>query len=241
MVTNGICCYVALLIDYPEKNLFCGQVGEIQHVQIDQNENFYFLIFIDFQNNENNFAYCVVEKNYLLPLFSSDPDEDQKIEIPFQEDKNKKPITLQEVRDKWEEFQVHNISTLGLKLHKKVASRFEIGQLVTLQFDIEQKMSNNEAFTIQAGQVGIISKTQDLDTGTQNLDTETQKLDTETQDLDLEIQKLDNCVEVTFLSIPFGELAREREKLVSLSTSSRERKICIHKDFLFPLYCEKLN
>lgn len=35
--------------------------------------------------------------------------------------------------------------------------RCEIVRLVTVQIDIEQKLSNNESFTIQAGQIGIIS------------------------------------------------------------------------------------
>ena len=84
---------------------------------------------------------------------------------------------------------------MQLKPHKKVETRFEIGQLVTIQFDFNQTMSNsnNETFTItiQAGQIGIISKTHALDTTLDN-----------------------DCVEVTFWSMSLGKLIKKAKNLV---------------------------
>lgn len=106
-------------------------------------------------------------------------------------------------------------------------------------------MSNNEVVIIQASQTGIISKDS-----------------TKIPDMGSDI------VEVTFWSIPFGSLASERKELVSesllqnlangasslntgsledsfdlesLVTSSWKKIIRIHKDYVFPLYCETLQ
>lgn len=231
IVATGMEFYVALLIDNPPydplNNLFCGNVGEINNDVIMENENkdCYYVSFIDCNNKEENFSECVVNKKCLLPLFCFGPATYEKIETTPQKNEIllKENININSIRDQWEEYEVHNISTLQLKPHKKVENRFEIGQLVTIQFDFKQKMSNNEAFTIQAGQIGIISKTQALDI---------------------------DCVEVTFWSMSLGKLIQKSKELgfsslnqdtVIFTTSSWERKICIHKDFLFPLYIQELQ
>jgi hypothetical protein len=231
IVATGMEFYVALLIDNPPydplNNLFCGNVGEINNDVIMENENkdCYYVSFIDCNNKEENFSDCVVNKKYLLPLFCFDPATDEKIETIPQQNENLLTgnMSINSIRNQWEQHEVHNISTLQLQSHKKVENRFDIGQFVTIQFDFKQEMSNNEAFTIQAGQIGIISKTQALET---------------------------DCVEVTFCSMSLGKLIKKSKELSFLSldqdtvivtNSSWERKICIHKNFLFPLYIEQLQ
>lgn len=229
IVNSEFFCYAALRVDYSEENLFCGQVGEIQRVMIDDtHKDSYYLIFTDYQNNEKQFAYCFVKKEHLFPLFYLDPNKDKEIKTTVEENENRDTITLKQIRDNWEKFDVSDIlnsSTSQLLRHNKVSTRFQVGQLVTIQINFEQKVSDNETFIIQAGQIGIISRSDDL--------------------------KDDNdAVEVIFCSIPFGELVREKEELVSLFSSSDsdsfaknfwKKKIHIDKDFLFPLYFEKLE
>ena len=84
---------------------------------------------------------------HLLPLFSFDPAlyEDIIATTAFEGKKNQQPMTLKQVRDKWKEFQVHDISTLALAPYKKAHSQFLVDQLVTIQVD-----NITENFTIQA-------------------------------------------------------------------------------------------
>ena len=235
IINSGYICYAALLVDYSKKNLFCGQIGEIQRVRIEKkNENSYYLIFTDYTNREKQFAYCFVKKQDLLPLFYSDPNQDKKIETTFEGKTNQKFMTLEQIRDEWQKNDVSDIlnrETNKLLPHNKVKTRFKRGELVTIQidFEFEQEMPTNETFTIQAGQIGIISSSNDLkdDSG---------------------------AVEVIFCSIPFGKLAREKENkkedLVSFisnqnsdsfATNFWKKKIHIDKHYLFPLYTEKLE
>lgn len=250
MFNSGIVKYAALLKDESEHNLFCGQVGEVQDVTIATAKNpekdCCFLTFIDFDNNGHDITNCVVKKENLLPLFSFDPTEDETITTIFKDRLVESIWTMKKIRDEWDEHEVHYISKEKLKKHTRSETRFEIGQLVTVEVDFKQTLRNpnNEVFIIQAGQTGIISKTHALDT---TLDTD--------------------CVEVTFWSMPFGSLASERKELVSKSLpqnlanvasssntdsledsldieslvdSSWTKTIRIHKDHVFPLYCETL-
>lgn len=52
---------------------------------------------------------------------------------------------------------VHVILDRNLASHKKSKTQFQVCQLVTIQFDFEQNTSDNQSFTIQTGQTGIIS------------------------------------------------------------------------------------
>ena len=223
LVNTKTFCYAALLIDYPAKNLFCGQIGEIESVILDEKDkDSYLLTFIDYDHERERFAYCLVKKKHLLPLFSFDPLEYDQIEVVH--DANEK-ITINEIRNRWEQLPDGlNSSTSKLIKHETVSMRFEIGRLVTVQVDIEQKLFNNESFTIQAGQIGIISD---------SLNT--------------------NAVEVTFWSMPFPQLAVRRKELVEKRTAlslnqdlesyapkSWKRTINIDENLLFPLYCEQL-
>ena len=223
LVNTKIFFYAALLTDYPDAQLFCGQIGDIESVIIDEEDtDSYLLTFIDYDHERQEIAQCLVKKKHLLPLFSFDPIKYEKIEVIH--DANEK-ITIKEIRNRWEELlDVSNSSTSKLIKHETVSMRFEIGRLVTVQVDIEQKLSNNESFTIQAGQIGIISD---------SLKT--------------------NGVEVTFWSMPFPELAVRRKELVekraSLSLNqdlesyapiSWKKTINIDENLLFPLYCEQL-
>ena len=138
--------------------------------------------------------------------------------------KNEK-ITINEIRDKWEIEDFPVIQNSAIKQHTKFTTRFRRGQLVTVQFDFEQKVKINEnetaTYIIQAGQTGIISDYINS-----------------------------NILEVTFWAIPFVLLALERKDFVSsppkdnpfsYAINSWKRKIFIHKDFLFPLYCKDLQ
>jgi hypothetical protein len=228
IINTGIYFHATLLVDYANENLVCGQVGEIQDVIIDKNENSYYLIFTDFQSTEGPFAYCLVKKKHLLPLFYFDPKKDENIEITMEVNGNKRTTTLEKTRNELEEAGLVNIlenSNNGLINHSKALNRFQIGRLVTIQADFEQKVSDNESFTIQAGQVGIISGN---------------------------VVNDNDAVEVTFFSMPLGELVRKQEKLLSFFANQNPdsfankalkekiyKKIHIDKDFLFPLYCEK--
>ena len=249
IVNSNVVYYAALLIDIPEENLFCGQIGEIQRVILDEDteKNSYFLTFIDFENGQNEIIDCVVKKQDLLPLFSFDPTQDKEIRTTFE----KETKTLKEVRDLWERNDVHNISTEQLKPHNKSETRFEIGQLVTVEVDVQQRVLNSEAFIIQAGQTGIISN--DITTN---------------PDIDID------SVEITFWSMPFGILALNRNELIppkgeqfgpqanpnnggdSSDTNSTDsdsfdperfadspwkKTIRIKKNYVFPLYCEALD
>lgn len=249
---SGISYYAALLTDQLERNLFCGQIGEIQHVILDKNteKNSFFLKFIDFDNDQDEITNFVVKKENLLPLFSFDPTRDDQIRITVKGQMQDEILTIKEIRDRWEKNQFNKISTDILEPHSKSEARFEIGQLATVQVNVEQKLSNsnNEKFIIQAGQTGIISKISNIDI---------------------------DYVEVTFWSMPFGTLALERQQLVtenqnlgsladsfdpenladssdsesladsfdieSLADSPWKKTICIHKDYVFPLYCEALD
>lgn len=231
LVNTKIFCYAALLVDYPEKNLFCGQIGEIESVIIDEKDkDSYLLTFIDYDHEKQGFAYCLVKKKHLLPLFSFDPTKYEKIEVIHDADENilkkNEKITINEIRNRWEELPggLNSSTSDDLIKHETISMRFEIGRLVTIEVDIEQKLSNNESFAIQAGQIGIISD---------SLKT--------------------NGVEVTFWSMPFPELAVRRKELVekrvslspnqnleSYATSSWKRTINIDENLLFPLYCEQL-
>ena len=166
--------YVALLIDNPPddplNNLFCGNVGEINNDVFMENDTegnkyCYKVEFIDGNNKEEIFSECVVNKEYLLPLFSFSPATYEKIDIIPRENDTLLPEkkNINSIRELWEKNEVHTILTLQLKPHKKSKNRFEMGQLVTIQFDFNQETSNNQTFTIQAGQIGIISKTYALD------------------------------------------------------------------------------
>ena len=166
---NHASYYAALLVDYPQENLFCGQIGETQQVKLDETEkDCYFVNFIDFENNEAGINMCLIKKKHLLPLFSFDPAESKEIEIktPFQTRKGNRLTTINEVRNEWEESGVHKISTERLKPHNKSENPFKVGQLVTIEVDFKQeyKTNKNETknFIIQASQTGIISKTQNL-------------------------------------------------------------------------------
>lgn len=242
MFDSGIVKYAALLKDESEKNLFCGQVGEVQDVTIANNpeKNCCFLTFIDFDNNGHDITNCVVKKENLLPLFSFDPAQDGQISIKLKDQLGENIWTMKKIRDEWDKCEVHDISKEKLKNHTRSDTRFEIGQLVTVEIDFEQKMSNNEVFIIQAGQTGIISANTLND---------------------------ENAVEVRFWSMPFGSLASERKELVpksvpqnlvnvasssntdsledsldidSLVDSTWTKTIHIHKDHVFSLYCETL-
>jgi hypothetical protein len=258
---SGISYYAALLTDQPERNLFCGQIGEIQNVILDKNtkKNSSFLKFIDFDNDQDEITNFVVKKENLLPLFSFDPTRDDQIKTRVKGQIQDEILTIKEIRDIWEEKKFNKISTDTLEPHSKSEARFEIGQLATVQVDFEQKLSNsnNEKFIIQAGQTGIISNVSNTDI---------------------------DYVEVTFWSMLFDTLALEREQLVtknqnpgsvaassdsesladsfdperladsfdpesladsfnpeSLADSPWKKTIHIHKDYVFPLYCEALD
>jgi hypothetical protein len=225
LVNTKTFCYAALLVDYPAKNLFCGQIGEIESVILDdeKDQDSYLLTFIDYDHEKQRFAHGLVKKKHLLPLFSFDPIKYDQIEVVH--DANEK-ITINEIRNRWEELPggLNSSTSDDLIKHQTASMRFEIGRLVTVQVDIEQKLSNNESFTIQAGQIGIISD---------SLKT--------------------NGVEVTFWSMPFPELAVRRKELVEKRTSlplnqdlesyaprSWTKTINIDENLLFPLYCEQL-
>lgn len=230
IVANGFECYVALCIDYPENNLFCGQVGEIEHVIIEEPDtDSYLVTFIDYKHRkQEEITQCLVKKEHLLPLFCFDPNTYE--ESIQEEDEEEGIMSINTIRNKWEELEFDIISTQNLVPHTKSETRFQVGELVTIQFDFEQTTKNDEIFIIQAGQIGIIS----------------------------DIKK-DDCVEITFWTIPFGRLARVKKDFSFSSPSSPcfarqrdfnpfiyainswERKISIHKDFLFPLYCERLK
>lgn len=247
MFDSRIVKYAALLKDESEQNLFCGQVGEVQAVTIANNpeKDCCFLTFIDFDNDEHYITNCVVKKENLLPLFSFDPTRYEQTKVKLNGQLGEDNYTIKKIRDYWDESEVHEISKEKLKNHSRSDTRFEIGQLVTVEIDFEQKMSNNEVVIIQAGQTGIISK-------------DSIKIPDMGSDI----------VEVTFWSIPFGSLASERKELVSesllqnlangasslntgsledsfdlesLVTSSWKKIIRIHKDYVFPLYCETLQ
>ena len=236
IVKRGIEWYAALLVDIvnePTRRLFRGQVGKIENVILNDEEekHYYLVIFIDYEKDRDEFNRCLVEKENLLPLFCFDPDTYKKYKKPDLSQ------SINELRDKWEQFKFDVIPKLELARHKKAENRFHIGQLVTIEVDFQQK-TNNKSFVIQAGQTGIISK---------------DKIDDD-----------DNVVEVTFWSIPFGLLALIREGFLSSSlpstptaslpstlkadfnplsyaTSSWERKISINKNYLLPLYVENLD
>ena len=247
MFDSRIVQYAALLKDESEQNLFCGQVGEVQDVIIANNpeKDCCFLTFIDFDNDEHYITNCVVKKENLLPLFSFDPTRYEQTKVKLNGQLGEDNYTIKKIRDYWDESEVHEISKEKLKNHNRSDTRFEIGQLVTVEIDFEQKMSNNEVVIIQAGQTGIISKDS-----------------TKIPDMGSDI------VEVTFWSIPFGSLASERKELVSESllqnlangasslntgnledsfdlesfvTSSWKKIIRIHKDYLLSLYVENLG
>src|SRR6476646_271263 len=161
IVNSGFFCYAALLIDNLEIPLFSGQVGEIQDVMIDEkHKNSYLVAFIDFENGENEFAYCYIKKEHLLPLFSFNSAVYENIitTTTFERKKNQAPMTLKQVQDKWKELEVYASSNLELAPHKKFPPRFPVGQLVTVQVDIF-----TENCTIQAGQTGIISDIKEND------------------------------------------------------------------------------
>ena len=223
IVKSGIECYTALLIDIvidPANHLFCGQVGKIENVILDkEDQDCYLLTFIDYKKGQNEFAQCLVKKETLLPLFCFDPETYEKYKKPEQE------TSINELRNRWQSCKFEVTSKLELARHKKSENQFQVGQLVTIEVDFEQK-TNNESFFIQAGQIGILSK----------------------------VFRNTDSVEVTFWSIPFGLLALTRKDFLSSSrnllpkhnplryaTSSWERKIRICKDYLFPLYVENLR
>lgn len=237
IVYSGMSCYAALRKDFFKENyfrynLFCGQVGEIENVISQKNKKCYLVTFTDYKNNENEYAHCLIEKKDLLPLFCFDPITYEKINTihnKYSEEpkilQKDVPMTIQKIRDEWEEqdFSV-SLNDKKLKKHNKSETRFNRGQLVTVVFDFKPKGETNEkeSFLIQAGQVGIISND----------------------------KKNKNFVEVIFWSIPFGLLALKGENFVSApqkfdlsryAINSWERKISIHKDYLFPLYCEELK
>lgn len=74
IVSSGFFYYAVLLIDDFEISLFCGEVGEIEDVMLDEEDkDSYLLTFLNFENGENEFARILVKKEHLLPLFSFDP------------------------------------------------------------------------------------------------------------------------------------------------------------------------
>ncbi len=224
MFDSRIVKYAALLKDESEQNLFCGQVGEVQAVTIANNpeKDCCFLTFIDFDNDEHYITNCVVKKENLLPLFSFDPTRYEQTKVKLNGQLGEDNYTIKKIRDYWDESEVHEISKEKLKNHSRSDTRFEIGQLVTVEIDFEQKMSNNEVVIIQAGQTGIISKDS-----------------TKIPDMGSDI------VEVTFWSMPFGLLALEKKKLFKSPNRFRysfwEKKIRINKNYLLPLYVENLG
>jgi len=228
IVNSGIECYAALRTDIlmPTIHLFRGQVGKIERVILEaENQHCYLVIFLDYNKNRDEFYRCLVEKENLLPLFCFDPDI-------YNEYKNTEETpSINQIRDNWEVLKFDVTPKLQLLLHKRVSTRFRIGQLVTIEVDFEQKTDAEPPFVIQAGQTGIISASIS-----------------------------DDVVEVTFWSMPFGLLAVIREGFLSSSlpstsassleanfdplsyaTSSWKRKIFIDKNFLFPLYVENLD
>lgn len=234
MFDSKIVKYAALLKDESEQNLFCGQVGQVQDVTIANNpeEDCCFLKFIDFDNDEDEIINCIVKKENLLPLFSLDPTAYEQTKVEVKGPLRDKVCTIKEIRDDWDKYEVHEISNEQLKNHSRCDTRFEIGQLVTVEVNVKQELSNNESFSIQAGQTGIISKDSTKISNTEN-----------------------DLVEVTFWSMPFGSLASERKELVSeflpgnldssyvnsLVTSPWKKIIRIHKNYVFPLYYEILQ
>jgi hypothetical protein len=226
MFDSRIVKYAALLKDESEQNLFCGQVGEVQAVTIANNpeKDCCFLTFIDFDNDEHYITNCVVKKENLLPLFSFDPTRYEQTKVKLNGQLGEDNYTIKKIRDYWDESEVHEISKEKLKNHSRSDTRFEIGQLVTVEFDVKQNLPNNGDFIIQAGQTGIISKKfKNTDFVTDNTD----------------------LVEVTFWSMPFGLLALEKKKLFKSPNRFRysfwEKKIRINKNYLLPLYVENLG
>ncbi len=211
------------------KHLFRGQVGKIEEVVLNKEEEklYYKIEFIDYKKNRDVFYQCLVEKENLLPLFCFDEDV-----YASTRDEEPDGRGVNEFRERWELQKFPITPQLNLAFHKKVKKPFEVGQLVTIEVNFEQQYKTTEnkieSFTIQAGQTGIISK--------KNIS--------------------NNNVEVTFWSIHFETLAiigkdflpsslfllRKRAfNPFSFATSSWERKIYIDKNYLFPLYVENLN
>lgn len=226
LVVSEMELYVALLIDNPpndpQNNLFCGNVGEINPVVMEGTvKDYYDVSFINYKDNEDEFSRCCVNKKNLLPLFCFNPMTYDTIITERGEQERNLPdrqFSISEIREQWEKLNFDIISNNTLKNHKRVDTRFEVGKLVTVQFDFQQQVRDStENLIIQAGQVGIISKTENLNI---------------------------NYVEVTFFSMSFAELVYKRKKLVSLdipTNSSWRKKICIDKNYLFPLYAEQLQ
>lgn len=228
IINSGIECYAALRIDVGNQlstRLFRGQVGKIENVILNNEEkkHYYSLVFIDYKKDRDVFNQCLVKKENLLPLFCFDPEKYDKYKELNQTQ------GINELRKKWDSIKFEVTPKLELAQHKKVENQFQVGQLVTMEVDFEQK-TNSDFFIIQAGQTGIISK---------------DKIDDD-----------NNVVEVTFWSIPFGLLALIKEDFLpssvpspsktdfnplSFATSSWEKKIFINKNYLLPLYVEDLN
>lgn len=227
--------YVALRKDFLDdfkKKLFCGQIGIIEDVILGEKTNKYCsVVFPNYANNERPFYQCLIEKHYLLPLFEFDPQTYRETETiagqneKILEKKGLRNLTLDEIRHEWETAEFDVIQNTGLKKHNQYKNRFKRGRLVTIQFDFTQGTDDGRTFNIQAGQIGIISN-----------------------------EKRNNFVEVTFWTIPVGLLALERKNFVSWTQNDKQndnpvnyainlwkRKIVIHQDFLFPLYCEELE
>lgn len=135
--------YVVLLIDNPPDdpldNLFCGNVGEIDDVLIDEKYKKCFnVLFIDYKKNDIDFSQCMVNNAYLLPLFCFDPMTYNKIiPEPGEEETNlpKENFSINAIREQWEKFNFDAIKNNTLRNHKKMKTQFKVGKLVTIQFD----------------------------------------------------------------------------------------------------------
>jgi hypothetical protein len=216
IVEQGFPCYVALLVDdFSHKpKLFCGQVGEIESVELPyNNKNEYLVKFFNYETDEGLGYERLINKKNLLPLFDFGPSVYN--------------TKITEIRNRWEEQEVHSILNWKLTGHKKTRSRFKKGHLVTVQFDFEQEATNGEKIVVQAGQIGIIS-----------------------HKFKLNEELRGNNVEVTFRSIPFGTLVENRTKIANAKAHELtsevigapwEIKIFIKQDFLFPLYWQALE
>ncbi len=215
IIESGV-SFAALIKDYEKNNLFCGQVGE---VTLTVETDTCLVTFINFQNDQNEYNYGIIEKENLLPLFNYWQRENNNIKIILPIDNEnvnlitseKEYLTIPEIRDKWEELKLHSAPSLPLIKHNKIDSRFDVGRLITIQFDVKQEFKDDElkSFFIQAGEVGLISR----------------------------IRRYD-FVEVTFFPRVLGELAVEADKLLASTIDPEEITIKIHKNFFFPLYCE---
>ncbi len=187
--------HVAILRDDPKKRLFRGQVGQIQDVLLSKEKFIYsFVIFKDYKEDDMEYFRDLIENDNLLPLFCSNDEFYNEYSKPGENG------NINTLRENWDSAQFSFTPQLELLRHNKIKNRFKVGQLVTIEVDFEQMPQVNEkkSFIIQAGQVGIISKTK--------------------------INDDKNFVEVTFWAINFEVLATMKKDFLPSSVLLSEKQ-----------------